>query len=215
MDWLLFQLADSAFPTGGFVHSQGLEASSSFGVAPSIEAFVEQAAWQLGLASLPFVRAAAIAEMPFFAVCDETDAFLSNPVANRASRAQGRNWLRAAREAFADRPSIALFAESCTNATLHHAPVFGAVARALDLDAEAAQRTFLHSGVRGVVSAAVRLGRLGPLEAQRVLAASAPLFDRVMLACKDLDVSEAAQPAPLVDLAASLHDRLYTRLFQS
>jgi urease accessory protein len=215
MDWLSLQLADSAFPSGGFVHSQGLEAACQLGVARELDIFFEHAIWQVGFGSLPFVRLGAIAKMPIFQACNEVDAFLSNAIQNRASRAQGRGVMRVAREAFGDRTKVTELALATEITSMHHAPIFGALASALDLSPDDASRIFLHGAARNLLSAAVRLGMVGPLEAQRVLAQHASLLTEVLTRCSDLDIDDAAQTSPVFDLASSLHDRLYTRLFQS
>jgi urease accessory protein len=89
------------------------------------------------------------------------------------------------------------------------------VLQALGVEVDEAQRLYLHQGLRGVGSAAVRLGLLGPHEAQRLQHDLGPLAERVLAACGGLPLDAVAQPAPLLDLLGSLHDRLYARLFQS
>ena len=51
---LVLQLADSAFPTGGFAHSAGLEAAAQLGEIEGpagLRAFAEEALWQAGCAA--------------------------------------------------------------------------------------------------------------------------------------------------------------------
>ena len=50
----------------------------------------------------------------------------------------------------------------------HFAPVFGATLGVLGIERESALQLFMFISVRGWVSAAVRLGIVGPLEGQRV-----------------------------------------------
>jgi urease accessory protein len=69
--------------------------------------------------------------------------------------------------------------------------------------------------LRAILSAAVRLGVVGPHEAQRIQDRHGPTLDRVLAACARLRASEAANVAPVVDVVAATHDRLYARLFQS
>ena len=75
-------------------------------------------------------------------------------------------------------------------------------------------RLFLHAALRGVASAAVRLGVVGPAEAQRLHSKLHPLLEDVADG-SHADVERAAQISPLADLLQGAHDRLYSRLFQS
>src|ERR1700694_976067 len=61
LDFLLWQLADSAFPTGGFAHSSGLEAAWQHGEVRNrveLNSFLEANLDQLGHAALPLVTTA-------------------------------------------------------------------------------------------------------------------------------------------------------------
>jgi urease accessory protein len=216
--WLLLQLADAAFPTGGFAHSGGLEAAVQLGEIDrsTLRAFVEGVLWQAGQTSLPFVRAAREAPdrlVEHDAICH---AFLTSQVASRASRAQGRAFASTCARVF-PLPPLGRIDEAVRAKALHghHAPVFGAALAALGVDGAEALRLFLHQVLRGATSAAVRLGLVGPLEAQRLQHEVGPLAERVLVSCAELTLDAVAQPAPLVDLFGSLHDRLYARLFLS
>src|SRR5712664_1585920 len=94
--WTLLQLADSAFPTGGFAHSSGLEAAAQAGEirgAEDLARFVRDAIWQAGWGALPLMRGAFEDPSSLPRLDDRADAFLANHVANRASRTQGRAFL--------------------------------------------------------------------------------------------------------------------------
>jgi urease accessory protein UreF len=56
---------------------------------------------------------------------------------------------------------------------------------------------------------------VGPYEAQRLQQRHAATLDAAVDQCGSLSWCEAANTAPLVDVFAGTHDRLYTRLFQS
>jgi urease accessory protein len=216
-DWLVWQVLDSAFPTGGFAHSSGLEAAWQGGEVPNVDAltcFVRDALHQAGHASLPLLTAAhrdpaRLAELDHLA-----DVFLTNVVANRASRVQGRALLTTCARVW---PSSSLQAiESAHRDRCGHcAPLTGVVLRALGLSLSAAQRLFLYTTSRGVLAAAVRLGIAGSYDAQRVQFACGPVLDAVLDRCGHLDDRALAQTAPVLDLLQASHDRLYSRLFQS
>src|SRR5580765_8517885 len=210
--WIVWQLVDSAFPAGGFAHSFGLEAAWQQGEvdAASLPAFVRDAVAQAGHSGLPFVlEAHRKGEASSLAVIDaRCDAFLRNPVANRASRVQGRAWAGTVARSF---PSVEVRAVGFR----HFAPVFGATLRALGVERDETARMFLFGTARGTLSAAVRLGIVGTNEAQRVLSERSEDLDRVIRRCSDLAIDDAAQTSPLIDLWQASHDRLYSRLFQS
>ena len=206
MDWLIWQLADSAFPSGGFAHSAGLESAWQQGEIDGVEHFVRQVITQSGYGALPLVGAAHDRTADLADLEARCDAFLSNSVANRASRIQGRAFLLAARRAF---PSLPEFS------AMHYAPLFGAICGAMAIDRRTTQALFLQIACRGVLAAAVRLGIIGSNAAQRLQAELAPHLQETLDRCESLTPDRLAQTAPLIDLWQSMHDRIYSRLFQS
>ncbi|MDC0739756.1 urease accessory protein UreF [Polyangium mundeleinium] len=217
---LLLQLADSAFPTGGFAHSGGLEAAAQLGeiTGPSsLERFLLHNLEQAGAGALPMVTAAHTSPERFPALDRRQDAFLTNHVANRASRAQGRAWLAAASHSFGIASLRELRARSREDKSFcgHFAPLFGAIAARLGLSRGDAQRLFLFLHLRGLVSSAVRLSLLGPLEAQALQYRLTGAVLAVLARHETRGEEDLATTAPLVDLFQGHQDRLYSRLFSS
>ncbi len=232
-DFLLWQLADSAFPTGGFAHSAGLETACQHGkVRNRIEliSFVEASLQQLGQAALPFMTAAHHEPErldDFDRLCD---TFTTNHVANRASRLQGRALLAATERIFYS-PERVLQAALSSNGEdalkrpegraprpppfVHFSPVFGAVMRRLGIQREMAVRLFFFNHLRSLMAAAVRLNIVGPMEAQTLQHRLSDRAEEVAVRCAHLSLDDIAQTAPLLDLWQGAHDRLYSRLFQS
>ena len=216
-DWLTWQIVDSAFPTGVFAHSSGLEAAWQQGELDNLDAlraFLEASIQQAGYASLPLVNEGYRSPEQLEVFDAVADAFLINAVTNRASRIQGRTLLATAARIW---PSAALAAlQRRMEATCAHvSPVTGATFRAIGLPLPTVQRVVLYGTARGVLSAAVRLGIAGSFEAQRMQHECGPCLDRIAELCCALSIDDLAQTAPVIDLLQAGHDRLYSRLFQS
>jgi len=211
--WLVLQLADSAFPTGGFAHSAGLEAMRAAGELAGVEPFCAELIDQVAHGALPLVAAAhdepaRLAELDALA-----RATLWSHVAARASRAQGRALLEVAARSFGH-PELARAREAAA-IDGHLAPVYGFVTRTLGMDRDDALATFLHLALRGALSAAVRLGCCGPGEAQAIHRRLHPALAAALEAARSRGLEELAQTAPLIELLQTTHDRMYSRLFQS
>lgn len=213
----LLALADSAFPSGGFAHSAGLEAHAALRWVRSpreVAQFAEESIWQSALHLGPFLLEAHRAAVPLAELDLACDARLSAPVANRASRTQGRTFFSTARSVFRDElgPLSQIVATlSCS----HHAPLYGATLAALGVAREESLLLFLFSQARGIFSAAVRLGLLGPHEAQAMLDEHGGVVQRAHAEAMACSLESAAVPFPLLDLRQNFHDALYARLFLS
>jgi urease accessory protein len=218
-DWLIWQIADSAFPTGGFAHSNGLEAAWQQGEIPSCEElvdFVEVHLAQTGRTALPFVNEAYHECRPFAQLDRLCDVFLSNHVANRCSRAQGQAFLMATAQAFGSASLVSFRAGVVKERHPGHlAPVFGKVSRMLEISHGLCLRLFLFMNLRTVLASAVRLGIVGPMAAQSLQWQLTRYAEQVALRCATTRVAEAAQTSPLLDILHGAHDRLYSRLFQT
>jgi urease accessory protein len=218
-DWLIFQLCDSAFPAGGFAHSGGLEAAWQQGHIRSGEALDDLLRCQLNQAArgLAPLVAAAHREPDEHGHLDAfCDAILNNHVANRASRAQGQAFVLAISRVFHE-PSVANWSAGIRggDAFGHFAPAFGAACRVLDIELEISVRLFLFLTLRSLISAAVRLNMVGPLEGQALQRRATAYAETMVGISLSISPQDVTQTAPLLDLLQGGHDRLYSRLFQS
>ncbi len=230
-DFIIWQLIDSAFPTGGFAHSSGLEAAWQHGEVRNraeLLSFVEANLDQLGHASLPLVLAAFDAPEKLGEIDSLCDVFTTNHVANRASRAQGRAFLTAVERIFGERDVHAASASDGGSELkrpegrvadaapfAHFAPVFGASLRRLEISRATTGRMFFFNHLRSLLAAAVRLNITGPMEAQILQHRLTTKAEAVLKTCESLMLDDLAQTAPLLDVWQGAQDRLYSRLFQS
>lgn len=219
-DWLLWQLVDSAFPTGGFAHSGGMEAAWQAGEIARDEdrflQFITTSLRQTVAGSFPYVRDSHADPERFERIDCHCDAFLSNRVANRASRAQGSGFLATATKAFPATALRSLRTEARRGDWPCHLPVVhGVVTARMNISREQALRSFLFVTLRALLSSAIRLSIIGPLRCQAIQYEVAPLAERLLQDAPDVSMTEAVQIVPEIDLLQASHDRLYSRLFHS
>ncbi len=215
-DWRAWQLMDSAFPTGGFAHSSGLEGAWQHGEVrgrDELMSFLGSSLHQLGHAALPLVNTAFDDPDRLEELDHWCDAFTVNHVANRASRAQGRAFLTAVERIFGCGIKGAKTGLPLPYA--HYAPVFGAAMRHLAISRPTVGRMFFFNHLRGLLAAAVRLNIVGPMEAQILQQRLMPKAEEILKRCQTLSLDDLAQTSPLLDLWQAGQDRLYSRLFQS
>jgi urease accessory protein len=216
-DWLAWQIVDSAFPTGTFAHSWGLEAAWQQGEVRDVAAlgtFLDASIRQAAHASIPLVNAAWRAPDRLDALDALADAFLINSVANQASRVQGRTLIATVGRIWPGEAIVDLQARADMTCS-HVAPLTGAAFRAIGVPLATVQRAVLFGAARGVVSAAVRLGIAGSYEAQRLLFDCGPTARVLVTRSAEWSEADLAQTEPLLDLWQAAHARLYSRLFQS
>ncbi len=236
----LLQIVDSAFPTGAYVHSCGLEwllerpqvarlgslmekaqligdggPASSEREVPDWELLLEHALdtrlrQQLGRCELVALAWA------YRAANDPelaaVDRLLHASLLPRESRQASAQVGRRFTQA------AELIFQGLPRWSLphHHYPVvFGATAAALRIDLRLAAQAFSLQSLRGCLSAVQRLAPLGQFAAQQMLRAKRPLMEAIVDAALDLELDEMTTFAPLLDVAAMAHERCAVRLFVS
>lgn len=216
-------LADGRFPSGGHAHSTGWEAAErllGLDDEHGLRRFIEGRLLTTGTTEVAFIaglthRLADDTPIDWTAVDAEFDARLASPVARRASRSLGRQWVRAARSIWrSDQPTL-----PGGDADPHQVAAFACVAHHVGLSVEEAVRVHLHHLVATITTAAIRLQGFDPFTIQRLqfdlLEASEPVVDEA-LSWTRADWSDLpASGAPMSDLLLEHHATWDLRLFQS
>ncbi|KAI8983044.1 hypothetical protein BDB01DRAFT_139572 [Pilobolus umbonatus] len=233
--WLLYILTDSALPTGGFVSSSGLEASHQAGLISNdtLPAFVQSSAHNYASNTVCFVKAGYEATdhentLEYLIESDNTcnAVMASNAVARRASLAQGIAMLTLFVKCFAtsevkqNKINLSIVKTWKNMIRMeqvdgHFAVCFGLICRYLDVDEDNTLHLWLYLFTRTIYSSAVRLNVVGPYEAQKLLLQSRGPVEEIIEKTKHMNIEDCCQTNPLLDICQGMHDRLYSRLFNS
>jgi urease accessory protein len=205
----LLTLADSRLPTGGHVHSGGIEEAVTSGLVGdlvSLRAYLRRRIRTHGLVAASVAAAVHTGRLSVEAADHETDARTPAPAARRASRGQGRGLVRLARRVWPEEKWAAL------GATPHLAVAAGVVGVASDLTAGHTALSVVYTTMTQSATAAQRLLALDPGDVAALTFGLSALCDQTAAqACKDL----ADQSDPLLDMLAQRHEERERPLFVS
>ncbi|NKB68325.1 MAG: urease accessory protein UreF [Candidatus Latescibacteria bacterium] len=217
----LLHLADSALPAGGYAFSSGLEGAYQLGLLDSpsaLEEFIQSALTAAGQGEIPFIHSCYrdLDDDNVAAMLHFYDAMQTAPAMRRASLTLGKNWLRLLIDLYPQAKLAAwrrqLAQKQCP---AHYTPVFGLALKAAGFTQVDAQELFIFQVLRDQMSAAVRLGIIGPMEATRRQLNLYAHGERVLAEVAGRPYKQASRCAPQLDIAQAVHDDLYSRLFQS
>ncbi len=220
----LLLLADGRFPAGGHAHSGGIEAAVASDRVRDIEtlrSFVTGRLYTMGLVSAAFAAVACVDDVgndgrwPLLDA--EADARTPSPAQRSASRALGRQLVRAGRSVWPSHRLDALV--RAVPAGPHHSISLGAVAAAAGAGPPDAALAAAYAAVNGPATAAVRLLGLDPVDVCALVARLGDDIEAVARrAVEYLGRPLAELPcdsAPGIDMDAEIHASWEVRLFAS
>lgn len=213
----LMHLADSALPVGGFAFSNGLEAAVKSGMVasrPELESYLKTALRQWAAFELPFLNS--FYEESSSEVLLRYDRMMLSPSMRKGSIAQGRGWLRIFAELF---PHLSTdgFKKRLKTAAVppHGLPLIVLSLKSAGATVGQVRELFLFMQLRDQLSAAVRLGLIGPARAQRIQAEIEVSMAGELEATSRKTAADAVRMTPLMDIAQMLQPALYSKLFQN
>lgn len=218
----LLHLADSALPTGSFAYSYGLESSLTFGLIDTpfkLRNYLYAYLQQVANLEIPFINSCCALlegtdEMRRMA--EDYDALLLVPTLHRASIVQGKNWLKLLATFYPEaqlNELIGWFAAE--SLPLHFTLSFALSLRRAGFAQADLQAVFLHMALRDQLSAAIRLGFLGPMEGHRLQHDFYAVFEHLLAAHANQDYIQATRSAFMLDVVQVLHEDIYSKLFQN
>jgi urease accessory protein len=205
----LLTLADSRLPTGGHVHSGGVEEAVTSGIVvdlTTLAAYLRRRIRTQGLVTASLSAAVHAGALTIDEADRETDARTPAPAARQASRAQGRGLARLARRVWPGHDWRPL------ETSPHLAVAAGEVGKASGLNPDQTALSVVYTTMTGTATAAQRLLALDPGDVAALTFELAPLCEATAAeAAKELaDLSD-----PLLDTLAQRHSQRERPLFVS
>ena len=205
----LLTLADSRLPTGGHVHSGGVEEAVTSGLVcdlVTLRAYLVRRIASNGLVAASVAAAVHTGELTAEAGDAETDARTPAPAARDASRSQGRGLVRLARRVWTEAPWATLGPQP------HLAVAAGTVGAVGALTAHQTALAVVYTTMTGSATAAQRLLALDPGDVAALTFELSELCDAL---AGEAVTGMADLSDPLLDVMAQRHSRRERPLFVS
>lgn len=218
----LLQVSDSAFPTGAFAHSLGLEAFAEAGElrsAGDLSRVVRLHLSAMSTSDCVALRAAygeSSLERLFYA-----DRLLAATKLTRelraASSSTGKRFLLSVAALGVESETLSAFVGAVRSGASpgNLAVGYGVVGPALGVGVEEALHAFLFASVASLVAAGQKLVPLGGNVAQRVLYELGGEIENSAEISENLEVEDMHAFSPTVDARSMMHERQRTRLYVS
>lgn len=220
------QLGDSLFPSGAFAQSGGLEtlvADAAVTDARGLRLLLRtHLRHRLARADLPVLLAAhaAAAAGDLDTVLEADRLLAAVKLAAEERTASARVGRRIAAEALRLAPDAVVLAAFARTAEAGRCPggtavALGLAAQAMGIDGAHAALLACYSFGSGLVSAGLRLLRIGHGDAQAVLRDCRPDMEAAVAAALSADWRDPRPSTPQLDVAGARHERAAARLFAS
>jgi urease accessory protein len=221
---MLLQWMDSAFPTGAFAHSGGLETYAQAEIVKNAGDLRRLIAFKLDNAAqtdLIVIHCAMSAfESGDFAALRDLDTLCAASKTARetreASEKIGRRMLASVLNIHDDAGLHTLRAALDRRELIgHHAVVHGAACAALHVEPRAALLAFAYAIAANQTAASLKLMSIGQTQAQAVLASCGDLISAAVDAALTRTLDDFGGFAPALEIRAMQHETLFRRLFIS
>lgn len=210
--------ADSAWPVGSFAYSSGLEAMTKFGQLGSIsdlERYLDSSLDQWLHFDIQILYSL-FSEKEFVEAMELYHISTRTPSIRKAAETQGRTWMRLLevthREVDIEEIKT-LFRQHQIKP--YFIGVYALVMKALNYNVEETSDLYLYTLQRDQISAAIRLGLLGPSSAHAMLSHSLKKISYKYNKTKTYHYTQAMRILPVSDVAQIAHANLYSKLFRN
>jgi len=217
----LLQISDSAFPTGSFSHSMGLEAFSEAGElrdAEDLKHVIGLHLSALATSDCVTLRGASGAELDQLLRMDRLlTATKPARELRAASASTGKRFLLSVAALGVESATLGEFTEIVREGTTpgNLAVGYGVTAAALGLGAEEALHAYIYASVASLVAAGQKLIPLGGSVAQRVLYEMGKEIMRAVKTSESMEAEDMYAFSPTIDVRSMMHERQRTRLYIS
>jgi urease accessory protein len=218
----ILQFSDSMFPSGAFTQSHGLEALVADGLLDGPDALRRTLEMNLlqrmASADLPALLAAHSADhAEVLAVDHRLSAVKLSREERDASVRVGRRVAVEVLRLVPEDEALSAFAAAVDESRSpgHASVAQGVAAAALGVSAHSAALGACHSFATALISAAMRLTRLGHGDAQAVLRSVQPVMVEAVAIASNVPWQKMRSSAYQLDVAVARHERAEARMFAS